>query len=126
MIEGAIVLPCPPRHAVPLFGYINSSFSPMSNVLTGVAISDEYLSCPVGSARGSHRVGDWKLQVTRRQASTQGYEILGGEEIGYLDIALGWMANLIGILKEVSGLKVIMRRQCRCCRRGWSHLPVIR
>ncbi|KAK3009137.1 hypothetical protein RJ639_013914, partial [Escallonia herrerae] len=37
----------------------------------------------------------------------KGKKFFGGETIGYLDIAVGWMANLVSILEEVVGLKVI-------------------
>ncbi|KAL8469786.1 hypothetical protein ACS0TY_019812 [Phlomoides rotata] len=37
----------------------------------------------------------------------KGKKFFGGESIGYLDIAFGWMANLISILEEIADLKLI-------------------
>ncbi|GER48722.1 glutathione s-transferase [Striga asiatica] len=37
----------------------------------------------------------------------KGKKFFGGQTIGYLDIALGWMANLISILEEIADLKLV-------------------
>ncbi|KAH6772903.1 hypothetical protein C2S52_004260 [Perilla frutescens var. hirtella] len=37
----------------------------------------------------------------------KGKKHFGGETIGYLDIALGWMANLISLLEEIIDLKLV-------------------
>ncbi|KAK6119284.1 hypothetical protein DH2020_046972 [Rehmannia glutinosa] len=36
-----------------------------------------------------------------------GKKFFGGETIGYLDIAFGWVANLISILEEIADLKLV-------------------
>ncbi|XP_059651014.1 glutathione transferase GST 23-like [Cornus florida] len=37
----------------------------------------------------------------------KGKKFFGGESIGFLDLTLGWMANLVSVLEEVTGLKLI-------------------
>lgn len=37
----------------------------------------------------------------------KGKRFFGGETIGYLDLALGWMANLISIWEEIIDLKIV-------------------
>ncbi|KAM7278622.1 hypothetical protein ACFE04_005756 [Oxalis oulophora] len=41
------------------------------------------------------------------EANLEGNKFFGGNMIGYLDIALGWLANLVPVLEEISGLKII-------------------
>ncbi|XP_062101185.1 glutathione transferase GST 23-like [Humulus lupulus] len=37
----------------------------------------------------------------------KGKKLFGGEEIGMVDIALGWMANLVSVFEEIIGFKLI-------------------
>lgn len=37
----------------------------------------------------------------------KGKRFFGGEGIGFLDIALGWLANLVPVLEEILGYEVI-------------------
>lgn len=37
----------------------------------------------------------------------KGNKYFGGEAIGFLDVAVGWMANLLSVLEEISGHALI-------------------
>ena len=44
----------------------------------------------------------WLLEEVLR-----GKKFFGGEKIGFVDLALGWLANLISLLEDVAGLKIV-------------------
>ncbi|XP_031247158.1 probable glutathione S-transferase [Pistacia vera] len=41
------------------------------------------------------------------EENLKGKKFFGGEKIGFLDLALGWLANLICVLEELSDIKII-------------------
>ncbi|XP_047955054.1 glutathione transferase GST 23-like [Salvia hispanica] len=52
-------------------------------------------------------VGSWMENLKLLEELLEGKKFFGGERIGYLDIALGWMANLISIYEEIIEMKLV-------------------
>ncbi|KAL1814464.1 hypothetical protein ACET3Z_017038 [Daucus carota] len=74
-----------------------------------------------------------KLEAMRNleyvEEQLQGKRFFGGETIGYLDLVLGWMANLISILEETSGQDIIKEEQFPVLSKwmkDFSEVPVIK
>ncbi|XP_052192257.1 glutathione transferase GST 23-like [Diospyros lotus] len=44
--------------------------------------------------------------MKRVEEELKGKKFFGGEAIGFADIAYGWMANLLSVMEEVTGLKL--------------------
>lgn len=45
--------------------------------------------------------------LQKLEEELRGKKFFSGENIGYLDIALGWLANLVRVFEEVSSLRVL-------------------
>ncbi|KAI3419947.1 uncharacterized protein J3R85_012879 [Psidium guajava] len=45
--------------------------------------------------------------LQKLEEELRGKKFFGGDNIGYLDIALGWLANLVRVFEEISGLRVL-------------------
>lgn len=59
----------------------------------------------------------------------RGNKYFGGENIGFVDLALGLTANLVGVFEEIIGLKIIDKERFPCLV-GWmeefAEAPVIK
>ncbi|KAF8005631.1 hypothetical protein BT93_K0035 [Corymbia citriodora subsp. variegata] len=45
--------------------------------------------------------------LRKLEEQLEGKKFFSGDNIGYLDIALGWLANLLKVFEEISSLKVV-------------------
>lgn len=52
-------------------------------------------------------IGPLNQNLKLLEEQLEGKRFFGGERIGFLDLALGWMANLISILEEIIDLKLV-------------------
>ncbi|CAL5331014.1 unnamed protein product [Camellia sinensis] len=59
----------------------------------------------------------------------KGNKFFGGETIGYTDIAFGWIANLLSVFEEVTGIKLLDEEKfplLSAWMRNFSDVPVIK
>ncbi|XP_044510475.1 glutathione S-transferase U7-like [Mangifera indica] len=63
------------------------------------------------------------------EENLKGKKFFGGEKIGYLDIALGWLANLVSLFEEIIDIKIIDKERFPLLF-GWiqefSQAPIIK
>ncbi|XP_059649046.1 probable glutathione S-transferase [Cornus florida] len=48
-----------------------------------------------------------KLKFIEEELRLRGKKFFGGETIGFVDLALGWMANLVSVIEEVIPFKLV-------------------
>lgn len=59
----------------------------------------------------------------------KGKKLFGGEEIGVVDIVMGWLANLVSIFEEITGLKLIEEDKfprLAAWTEAFSEIPVVK
>ncbi|KAI6676738.1 hypothetical protein NL676_037534, partial [Syzygium grande] len=52
-------------------------------------------------------LADATEHLQKLEEQLRGKKFFGGDNIGYLDIALGWLANLLRVFDEISSLKAV-------------------
>ncbi|KAK8628094.1 hypothetical protein V6N13_063806 [Hibiscus sabdariffa] len=70
----------------------------------------------------------WMENLKFVEEELKGKKLFGGEKLGVADLVFGWLANLIGIFEEVSGLKIVDERYplLLTWMQVFSELPVIK
>ncbi|KAL4342205.1 hypothetical protein GQ457_08G013870 [Hibiscus cannabinus] len=60
-----------------------------------------------GEGKGGEEALLENLRVVEEEL--KGKRFFGGDEVGLADLAFGWLANLMGVFEEVTGLKILER-----------------
>ncbi|KAJ4721429.1 putative Glutathione s-transferase [Melia azedarach] len=56
-------------------------------------------------------IGEASENLKFLEEELKGKKFFGGEKIGLLDLALGWLANLVPVLEEIIGVKIIDKKK---------------
>ncbi|KAB1224649.1 Glutathione transferase GST 23 [Morella rubra] len=76
-----------------------------SNIIAGFAITMECLHQAREGPRRSYGSSPGELDIFRRLL--RGKNFFSGERIGFLDLAFGWLANMVSVFEEVMGATVL-------------------